>query len=761
MLRHTLALTCAVLTAFTASAKDRDFIMPDLPSADMRISWPDFVHLLEMVQEAERPGEAQEKAPPPWDWAIPAAHYDVDATTPGAARVEATFDVQVWSEEWVTLPILGRQAALASATLDGEPTVLKEENAWFSLAIDEPGMHALKLVYHLPTEEKEGDVSFQFTAAPTTVTQLTLRLDKAMSRVASPGAASVVQRQDEDALVADLVLRSAEEVQVQWRRPAKAAPEKPVAPREKPRVACQVETLVTVTDNVLACRSHLHYDILRGSVGSFALYLPKVVNVLGVVGKGAEWSAETEGDRQHIAANVNHAIENEYDLQLAYELPLAKDARSASVPVLEAVDVVRQTGNVAVASPGNIEVDAAQTVEGATRIDASELPARLHAVATHPILHAFKYTAAPYLLDLDVRRLDDVPVRVASIDGAKITSVLTEEGMLVTRAVYEVRNNLRQFLRVDVGEDAEVWSAMVKGEAVRPARDGDSAEVLLPLAKSVEQGAHVGAFPVELVYASQLDAPEGLSAVLDLACPATDILANGVVWELFVPESRRLYHATGDFKPVRFAAQRPLPGRGAISWGEQQQLAQLREGIERFFVTDVNNPAAAPMAARDRYKGAKLEPEAAERLDALGYAGGAAAGVSRRVAGVLPVSISLPTSGRRHVFQRSILPAGENGALVVRTCDARLGKALGLLAGGAAFVAGWLLIVALMRIVYRRAGATPVCVLILLLGGLTWGAAAWDTLGPRSALLLAVAGLLLAALRAVLALRAPRAMEAA
>ena len=54
-----------------------------------------------------------------------------------------------------------------------------------------------------------------------------------------------------------------------------------------------------------------------------------------------------------------------------------------------------------------------------------------------PILLAFKYTEHPYLFAVDVRKLEDVPVRVASIDRAELTTVLTEEGMAITRAAID------------------------------------------------------------------------------------------------------------------------------------------------------------------------------------------------------------------------------------------------------------------------------------------------------------------------------------
>jgi RNA polymerase sigma factor (sigma-70 family) len=230
----------------------------------------------------------------------------------------------------------------------------------------------------------------------------------------------------------------------------------------------------------------------------------------------------------------------------------------------------------------------------------SELPESVRALSPNPILLGFKYTEHPYLLAADVRKLDDMPVRVAAIDRAEITTVVTDEGIAATRARYYVRNNLKQFLRVEVPQGAEVWGAEVAGQVVKPARDNESNTVLVPLLKSAETNQRLGAFPVEVVYMMRMQHTPRLAGRLALYAPATDILANEVQWEVLVPESQRVYRSRGDLKPLRPArlreeapSPRPLAefkstvsGMAQLERADRQKDAEIARGIV---------PASAPV----------------------------------------------------------------------------------------------------------------------------------------------------------------------
>jgi hypothetical protein len=395
-------------------------------------------------------------------------------------------------------------------------------------------------------------------------------------------------------------------------------------------------------------------------------------------------------------------------LALHYEIGVQSNDATVSIPALTVHDVARQTGHIAVATGGNVKVDVATGVEGASRIDTTELPQTLVRSAQSPILHAFEYLEPGYLLPLEVQRLDDVAVRVASIDNAELTTVVTDDGMVITRARYQVRNNQRQFLRIDPGADAEIWGAQVDGHVVSPAKDTESETgVLIQLRKSHEGVAGLGGFPVELIYMNRMKAPSGLTHTLNLIAPTTDILADTLDWEVFMPEERHYVNSDGDLKEITTAPGQLRPERGALSFGKAMDVRRMREGIERFMITDINNPAGSAGAQHKEFRGTDFVADSAPAS-------------STRLAGVLPVHINLPQTGIPHLFTRTLVPQGKALSLSIRTHNARFSRGIGWLSYPLAFALGVFLANLFLLVLLQKEDALRGCIAPTLIATLLY-----------------------------------------
>ena len=701
-----LAGVFGVITHQAAEASTPEPVLPELRSAAMSIPWSDFRELIKMLQ----PPAVPEEEKPPIDWTVASARYDGEVTADNTVRIRASMDIVVWKPKgWVRIPVIGDTVAPVSVTLDGKETSLSAgASGWFMLMLEGPGRHKLDISFFVNSTFEEGVVSFAFPCSRTPLTHMKLRLPTPDAGVHVPAAASVLTERETDSLTAEIVFRPTDRLGVNWTLPSALRKPKPV---EEARVTCLTSTLASVTERYITCESRLHYDVLRGGLDTLRLRLPSEVNVLTVNGQGAAWSRSESDDGQQIEVKINHMVKDRYELAIRYEAPFENEIVSVKVPELIVEDIVCETGYIGVTARGNVEINASAEVEGLTRVDISDLPTAVRAMSPNPILLAFKYTEHPYLLAMDVRKLADVPVRVASIDRAEFTTVVTDEGMVVTRAAYDVRNNVKQFLRVDVGEDAEIWGAEVGGQVVKPARDKQSSTILIPLFKSIETNRRLGTFPVELVYMERMSRMPKLTGKLDLRAPATDILANEVRWEVLVPEGQQVYRSRGDVKPIesgRAASFRRGPTAAREATGTKRATAyRLREGIERFMITDINNPAgsAAAMSPR-RSSGAAGRRAPDARADVA-------------IAGVLPVRIDLPVEGIAHYFKRAIVSQGKSLELSLYTYSSRLRPvtrfivlALGVLIG---LSVGRLLLLRLVekRIAVRLLAATGVGVVLL------------------------------------------------
>ena len=170
-------------------------------------------------------------------------------------------------------------------------------------------------------------------------------------------------------------------------------------------------------------------------------------------------------------------------------------------------------------------------------IEVGELPRQLVLQTTNPILLAFKYVRAEPepRLALRVTRHRVVDVQEAAIDTAEYKTLFTRDGLSVTTARFIVRNARKQFLRIELPENSEVWSVFVAGRAEKPALaeaedDPESDDALLIKIMNRTEG-----FPVDLIYATRAPSIRRLGSVRALL-PGPDILVTESRWDLFLPE---------------------------------------------------------------------------------------------------------------------------------------------------------------------------------------------------------------------------------
>src|SRR3954452_3581130 len=99
---------------------------------------------------------------------------------------------------------------------------------------------------------------------------------------------------------------------------------------------------------------------------------------------------------------------------------------------------------------------------------------------------AFRFTplagGAPRSLTVNVTRYTPKAVLVANVEEARYDALLGEDGKLLVRARYAVRNNQRSFLGVTLPPQSTLWSAALAGQPIRPGVAPDGG-LLLPLRK--------------------------------------------------------------------------------------------------------------------------------------------------------------------------------------------------------------------------------------------------------------------------------------
>jgi len=454
------------------------------------------------------------------------------------------------------------------------------------------------------------------------------------------------------------------------------------------RVASNTGTLVTITDTHLSVESNLRFDVLRGAVKSFRFSLPENVNVSSIDGIGIVPSVETVEGQQIHTVSLDREVFDAYQFSIRYEIPLPDNMALLQIPELEVLDTIRSRGDIAITVAGNMEINEAGDAINVRRVDEFELPAIIRGRTQTPILFAYHHDTRGYQLGFSAKKLKDVAVQVAVIDQARLTTLITNQKQVTTLAQYAVRNNERQFLRVVLGDSAEVLGARVAGRPAKPSVDesGEGKAILLPLRKTGPDGS---SFMVELIYVEENPDPKRDRVNFGLVAPSVDMKIDEMNWDVRIPDSEHAYKFTTELERINdefdftFGFNYPLYDEhgytdafvGVQNVGTKNQVVPTyfhKQDGGRFLANDVD-----AFFSDDPTALIELDSHEKEALESLGYAGNSfteqrtTISVAKRkpnaakVAGVMPLNIKIPEKGMLYTFNRLYIPKNTPLALSV------------------------------------------------------------------------------------------------
>ena len=582
--------------------------------AELELDWRQFKALLQWSVEQKKPEE--EVVQLPADYVIASADF-VGTLQKEGAVFELALAIDVLKEKgWKRVPLLPATVALESATLP-ENSFLNVVGGRYELLVPEvKGRMEVTLKFAAAVTEQAGAYQVNFDGIPsgTTVLKLTVPREKVTVNVAGAQAVLPLEAQEGETVVG-ASLPSGAPVRIAWER---ALEEIETVP---PKLYAETSTLVAVGEGILTCRERISLSVLHTGVRSVTLSVSEGVSVLDVSGTAVhDWRVADGILEVRFARDVLGTSQ----LNLAYELPAAQAEAATEVPVIRVPDAIREKGYIGIVAVANVEISAPDRV-GATSIDVRELPADILHMTSQPVLLAFRYIGKELRIPLVVQKHEDVTVLLTIADSAVLTVMQTADGRRITKAIYNVRNNRNQFIRLTLpkpeegGEPAEVWSATVAGKSIRPALD-DEGRVLIPLVRSSSARAELSAFPVELVYVEK-QRDVGESAEMHVTLPRVNVPLTHLMVQLYLPAEGS--YTTGIMGKLSFSS--PLRMVKQFS-----KIGSAGETPEQQLQPDVQARA--------------LQQQFAARVEAEAVA-----------AGVTPIRVQLPLRGQAFKFEKILV----------------------------------------------------------------------------------------------------------
>ena len=289
-------------------------------------------------------------------------------------------------------------------------------------------------------------------------------------------------------------------------------------------VRAEIVNTFTLTETLVSGRALVQYDIANAPVKELRVRVPAEFKNVEISGANIR-SREQNGDVWRV--ELQSPTRGIYTLTVTWDEPRAEKSRVLELTGISADGVERETGLLAISAKAPLQVNESSAVD-LQRVDAGDFPDWADSPDNAMAL-AYRYVRPGYKLTLDVQRFDEADVLQALVDSAQFTSVVADDGQMMTEMSLSVRNNGRQFLEVALPVGANVWSAFVAGQPVRPSlRDG---KLLLPIEQS---GTDDGALSVELTYVGANTFPRA-KGIVGFASPQFDVPLKNARWEVYLP----------------------------------------------------------------------------------------------------------------------------------------------------------------------------------------------------------------------------------
>jgi hypothetical protein len=543
-------------------------------------------------------------APPPVDAALTRVDYELrisGETITGQARLSVDVLKQGWASVQVPAGILVREARV-----DGRPSALSvTDGNPARVLVSRTGRTIITLDVVVPLVSSAGTESMTLPASGSALSAVTLVVPRTgVDLVVSGG---FIAEQSETGNDSRWVVygNPGRPLSFSWKRKADDR-RSALALRTRARVT----QLVALGEDSTQVTSSIQIDVMQGLARSVVVTLPAglVVNQVGGA-TVADWSV----DDCTLTVTLLDPVSTQTSVVVTGEVRTPREGQ-VTIPIVRVPSAERETGGVAVDVVGPGEI-AGREPRGLQPADAADLG---DIIAGHesPSMVAFQFTplggSAPRSLTVNVIRYTAQAVLVANVEEARYDALLGEDGKLLVRARYAVRNNQRSFLAVSLPPQSILWSAALSGRPIRPGVSAGGG-LLLPLRKG-RTNEEAPTFVVELLY---LQRAPGWTEKGDarLALPAVDL-----------PVSRTgltLHHSP------RYGVD-PKPGAFRLEQDPGPWSAALRAADQR--VAFVPPPPAPQQGGRD-----------SNELKALMERFQKEAGRTRQ--GVIPIAIAFPAIG--------------------------------------------------------------------------------------------------------------------
>ena len=413
---------------------------------------------------------------------------------------------------------------ILEAKQSGSTLPLLQEGPTHAAILNGPGSFSVSLNVASALTVEAGRASFVVPVPPASSSQLSLDLPGSHANVRiEPGL--ITNRNTENGhTIIEATLEPGKPARVWWTTREIAAP---VTQREV-RFLSDIKTVVSVGDSQLRVTALCDISVIQGEVTEFRMPLPPGFELTEVNGSTLDSNETVAGV---LILKVREPTRRNHQFLVALER--ANRDTKVDAPLLAFAGAQRETGELLVEGVGAMELKPTES-GGLRRMDVREAGAIVRSLSRLPLQAAFRYNRRQGdvpKLQLEWTQFPDERVLSAIAERATITTLTNVEGKSLTEVSLRVRNHAQPFVKVELPPGAQLLSAEVEGERVKPVLGTDGSRV--PLLRAGFNPS--GAYTVSFVYLSSGTRFTKRGAY-EMGLPKLDIPVNLLTWEISLPD---------------------------------------------------------------------------------------------------------------------------------------------------------------------------------------------------------------------------------
>src|SRR5713226_6392020 len=475
---------------------------------------------------------------------------------------------------------------ILEAKQSNNPLPLMQEGATHSAILNGPGPFSVSLNVASALTVEAGRASFIVPVPSAGSSLLTLDLPGSHANVrVEPGL--ITSRTTENGhTIVEATLEPGKPARVWWTTREIAAP---VAQREV-RFLSDVKTVVSVGDSQMRVAALGDVTVIQGEAAEFRMPLPTGFELTEASGSTLESSEIQAGV---LILRVREPAKRNHQFLIAIER--TNKETTVDAPLLSFSGAQHETGELLVEGVGSMELTPTES-GGLRRMDVRETGAIARSLARFPLQAAFRYnrrTGDTPKLQLEWKQFPDSAVLSAVAERATITTLMNVEGRSLTEVTLRVRNHAQPFVKVELPPGAQLFSAEVEGERVKPVLGADGSRV--PLLRAGFNPS--GAYTVSFVY-SNSGTRFAKSGAYEMGLPKLDIPVNLLTWEISLPDRLEVRQFGGNALAAELfpaAAQSAIADgtdefneKDSSAWAETVELDRLEAGQVGGIIVDAN-----------------------------------------------------------------------------------------------------------------------------------------------------------------------------